>query len=194
MLQFIARKSDRYSVAELCQMAIEGGCQWVRFAPDDMPENEIREIAAELVPLCKETATILTIEGHSEIARQLGLHGVYLSGMFTREQCLALREDLGPEAIIGVEACTAEQIIEFGSTDMDFCQLPPDTPAEVAGAIVKAVRSASVQIPIVSRGEYTAEAVPAVMATGVSGVAVSTVVADAPDPVAMTESILSALK
>jgi len=194
MLQFIARKSDRYSVAELCQMAIEGGCQWVRFAPDDMPGDEIREIAAELVPLCKETATILTIEGHTEIARQLGLHGVYLSGKFTREQCLALREDLGPEAIIGVEARTADQIISLGGTDMDFCQLPRDIPADVAGAIVKAVRSASVQIPIVSRGEYAAEAIPAVMATGVSGIALSTVIADASDPVAMTESILSALK
>ena len=194
MLQFIAKKSDRYSVAELCQMAIEGGCMWIRFAPGDMSEEEIREIAAELVPLCKETSTILTIEGHPEIARQLGLHGVYLSGVFTREQCQAIREDLGPEAIIGVEARTADHIISLGGIDMDFCQLPEDTPTDVACAIVQAVRSASVEIPIVAAGEYTPDAAAVVMATGVNGIAVSAVIAEASDPVGMTENIISALR
>ena len=34
MLQYILTESNRYSVAELAQMAKEGGCQWISLSLD----------------------------------------------------------------------------------------------------------------------------------------------------------------
>lgn len=71
MLQFIARENNRFSVPELVQMAIEGGCAWVVLDPGEMSDEVIREIAREVIPLCKETSTILTMVDHVDMAKEL---------------------------------------------------------------------------------------------------------------------------
>ena len=35
MLQFITNASDKYSIAEEVQMAIEGGCKWIQLRMKD---------------------------------------------------------------------------------------------------------------------------------------------------------------
>ena len=84
MLQFIARINDRYSVAELAQMAIEGGCHWVELDLPDASDDFVRETALELKNLCMETGTFLTIVDRPEVAKEAGLHGVQLRGANAR--------------------------------------------------------------------------------------------------------------
>ena len=107
MLQYILTESNRYSVAELAQMAIEGGCQWISLSLDGIEEDNLRDtIGPELVDMCKEAGVFLTVEDNPELARQLGLHGVRLSRKFltnhTESSPNALREERGPEAVIAV--------------------------------------------------------------------------------------------
>ena len=101
MIQIIIRnENDRYSVAELVQMAVEGGCRWIRIDLPDADEAYMLELGEQIVPLCREAGVILTIDNHPDIARKLGLHGVHVSDKALNP--VALREELGPEAVIGV--------------------------------------------------------------------------------------------
>ena len=62
MLQFITHQSDRFSIPEEAQMAIEGGCRWIQLRMKDASDDEVRAVANEIIPLCKENDTFLIID------------------------------------------------------------------------------------------------------------------------------------
>ena len=53
MLMFITHPSDRYSIAEEVQMVLEGGCRWIQLRLKNASDEEFRQTAMELIPLCK---------------------------------------------------------------------------------------------------------------------------------------------
>ena len=59
MLQFITNASDKYSIAEEVQMAIEGGCKWIQLRMKDASYEQQRETALEIIPVCRENDVIL---------------------------------------------------------------------------------------------------------------------------------------
>lgn len=191
MLQFILRPNDTYSMPELAQMAIEGGCQWIRLTPGEMPEEEIRETLTELIPLCKENGTFLTIENHIEMAKDLGVHGVHLHGY--GKNPMEVRELLGPEAIIGVETPSAVSAINLKGLDVDYAAFPEGWSLEKIAEKITAARGAGLELPIVAQGDFPLEELPSVMATKASGIALCKPIADSADPVAATEAILKAI-
>ncbi len=64
MLQFITHPSERFSIPEEVQMAIEGGCRWIQLRMKDTPVEEIRAVATEIIPLCQESEAFLVIDDH----------------------------------------------------------------------------------------------------------------------------------
>ena len=52
MLQFITQESDKYSIAEEVQMALEGGCRWIQLRMNGATPEIVRETALDLIPLC----------------------------------------------------------------------------------------------------------------------------------------------
>lgn len=193
MLQFIATINDKYSVAELAQMAIEGGCHWVELYLPGASDDFVRATALELKSLCLETGTFLTIVDRPEVAREAGLHGVQLRGGMAA-QAAALREELGAEAIIGIEAASAADILKVQNLDIDYATLPAGMSVAEVEKTVAAVRAAEAQLPIVARGEFTPdEAIEAIVA-GASGVAVGEAISGADDPVEATHLLIEALE
>ena len=193
MLQFIASVNDKYSVAELAQMAIEGGCHWVELDLPGASDDFVRSTTLELKDLCLETGTFLTIVDRPEVARETGLHGVQLRGARAAEAA-AVREQLGAEAIIGLEVTRAEDILKVQNLDIDYATLPAGRTAAQVEAIVKTVRDAEVTLPIVARGEFTPDEAIEMMVAGASGVAVGSSIADAPDPVEAVTLLIEALQ
>lgn len=192
MLQFIAKVNDRYTVPECVQMALEGGCRWVQLSVPGMVGDQIREIAAEAIPLAKECGAILTIENHVELAKDLGIHGFLLSdGEMTFGDA---REYAGPEAIIGVRCPGAREIIELRNSDVDYVTLPDDMPIDEIAAIVAEVRGQEVFTPIVAYGNYGIDDIPSLIYAGVSGVALGDTITGSGVPEEMTRQILSMLK
>ncbi len=112
---------------------------------------------------------------------------------------------MGAEAIIGVTANTADDIIRFRGWDVDYVGLGPfrytttkSNLSPVLGIdgyreIVKAVRDSGMTLPIVAIGGITIDDIPAIMATGVNGVAVSGAILNADDPVEYTRNLLEKL-
>lgn len=198
MLQYILTESDRFSVAELAQMAIEGGCLWISLHLTGMSDENIREsVAPEVVDMCKDAGVFLTIDDNPELARQLGLHGIRLSAEFLRKHPesnpITLREDLGPEAVIGVETSDPSAVPSVMPADIDFVSLPANFGHEQRVAFVNTLRSLDMKIPVVAQGGFTVEQAVDAIADGCNGVAIGKTITEASDPVKATESLLKAL-
>ncbi len=204
MLQFITHPSDSYSIAEEAQMVIEGGCRWIQLRMKDATDEEVRQVALELIPMCQETDTFLIIDDRVELVNELKVSGVHLGkdDMSPREA----RELLGPHAVIGVTANTADDILALKGIDVDYVGLGPfrhtttkRNLAPVLGLegyrdIVSRVRAEGIELPIVAIGGITADDVEPLMATGVSGIAMSGAIIGADDPVSYTSRIITMLQ
>ena len=185
MLQILLEPSDNYTLPEQAQMAIEGGCTWLIISADNMSDAEIRELAREAVPMCRDAGVILTITGHPELAAELGLHGMLLHAA---DKPALIRQQLGPEAIIGAISASPERILEYDKADIDYICLTDRRGAET----IAAVRAAGSLIPFVAMGDYRIEDVPMLRFEGFNGVCTGKYVFEAQDPVACIRRFLAA--
>ena len=203
MLQFITHPCSRYSVADEIRMVIEGGCRWVQIRMKDASDNEVRRVAEEMIPLCQETGTILVLDDRVELTMELRVHGVHL-GKHDMPPAQA-REYLGPHAIIGATANTADDILALKGIDVDYVGLGPFRFTEtkknlspVLGldgyrSVVDTVRANGCELPIVAIGGITIDDVEPLMATGVNGIAMSGAIIGADDPVEYTARVIDRL-
>ena len=200
MLQFITHPSERYSIAEEVQMALEGGCKWIQLRLKDATDEEFRQTALEIIPMCKENEAFLVFDDRVELAMEMSVHGVHLGKNDMNP--LVARETMGAEATIGCTANTAADIKAFRGWDVDYVGLGPfrhtTTKAKLSpllglegyAAIVKEVRQADILLPIVAIGGITIDDIAPLMATGVNGVAMSGAIINADDPVDYTRRVL----
>ena len=189
MLQFIAQTNDRYSVAETVQMAIEGGCRWIQLHLPELTDEDIKAMSADIIALCRESAAFLTIEDRPELAKELGLHGVHLTSSVQRSAA-KVREELGPEAVIGVEVASAAAVMSLQSADIDYVTLPADMKVGEIADLVSVVRGADITTPIVATGDISPEDALVYMAAGVSGMSTGKPIIDSKDPVKEVELML----
>lgn len=192
MLQFIAETNGTYSIAEQMQMVIEGGCAWIQLRLPDVSDEGIRELAGEIIPLCKETATILTLENRIELAKDLGIHGVHITE--TDLDPATVRQLLGPEAIIGVQVSSAASVITLQDKDIDYATFDPVMTIYDIKKAVNEIRDAGVGIPLVATGDIPVEKVKETIDAGVNGIATGRIIAQAEDPVGYTSMIIDTLK
>ncbi len=203
MLQFITHPSSRFSICEEVQMALDGGCRWIQLRMKDTPIDEIRKVAMEIMPMCQEYEAFFVLDDHVELTNELKIHGVHL-GKHDMPATEA-RELLGAEAVIGITANTATDIIAYRKVDVDYVGLGPfrytATKANLSPIIgldgykriVDEVRAAEVALPIVAIGGITIEDIPAIMATGVNGIAMSGAIINADNPVEYTSRVIRLL-
>lgn len=203
MLQFITNNSDKYSIAEEVQMALEGGCRWIQLRMKGASDEEVMETAAQLIEMCRENNAFLIVDDRVNVVNELKVSGVHLG----KEDMdpIEAREVLGPDAIIGVTANTAADIIKYKGKDIDYIGLGPfrhtttkEKLAPILGLegyreIVKDVREAGIEFPIVAIGGITLEDVEPLMKTGVNGIAVSGAIINAEDPMLYTSRIMEKL-
>lgn len=189
MLQYIATANDRYSIPEQIQMVTEGGCAWVQLRVPGMDDGEIRELAREIIPLCQESKTILVIEDHVALARELSLHGVHLTSV--SQSPAEVRELLGPEAIIGVQSPDITALPALKRADIDYVTFSP-LPADKLTAKIAEARATGCDLPIVAEVK---EGNPAIIIkeTGCNGVALHDMIVDSDDPVEATRKLLESL-
>lgn len=197
MIQYILTESSRYSVAELAQMVIEGGCGWIDLHMPDLSDDELRRLLVpDVVELCRESGVFLTIDDRPELARELGLHGVrFTCGSLPAnipQSPAGLRDMMGPEAVIGIETADPSAIPDMVSADIDYVCTPASFDEDDRRRFIEAVRSSGVSIPIVAQGDITAENAVRILSEGFSGLAVGRFVTMASDPVQAMESLIKA--
>ncbi len=203
MLQYISHFTPQISYAEGIRMALEGGCRWIQLRMKDAPAEEIIACAEEVLPLCRRHGAKFLLDDHVELVRQLGADGVHLgkNDMPVDEA----RKILGPDIIIGGTANTIEDIIRLHKQGADYIgcgpfrftttkkNLSPILGLDGYKSIVLKTKELGIDLPIVAIGGITVEDIPAVMGTGVSGIALSGAILGAPDPVEMTARIIETI-
>lgn len=203
MLQYISHFTPQISYAEGIRMALEGGCRWIQLRMKDAPAEEIIACAEEVLPLCRRHGAKFLLDDHVELVRQLGADGVHLgkNDMPVDEA----RKILGPDSIIGGTANTIEDIIRLHKQGADYIgcgpfrftttkkNLSPILGLDGYKSIVLKMKELGINLPIVAIGGITVEDIPAVMGTGVSGIALSGAILGAPDPVEMTARIIETI-
>lgn len=203
MLQYISHFTPQISYAEGIRMALEGGCRWIQLRMKDAPAEEIIACAEEVLPLCRRHGAKFLLDDHVELVRQLGADGVHLgkNDMPVDEA----RKILGPDILIGGTANTIEDIIRLHKQGADYIgcgpfrftttkkNLSPILGLDGYKSIVLKMKELGIDLPIVAIGGITVEDIPAVMGTGVSGIALSGAILGAPDPVEMTARIIETI-
>lgn len=203
MLQFITHPSPRFSITEEVRLVLEGGCKWIQLRMKDASYDEMRATALEIIPLCKENDAIMVIDDNVRLTDELRVHGVHLgkNDMPPRQA----REELGPHAIIGVTANTAEDILAMRGIDVDYVGLGPfrftttkSALSPVIGLdgyrdIMSAIRNAGSELPVVAIGGITLDDIIPLMETGINGVAMSGTIINAPGPKEYTAKVIEAL-
>ncbi len=178
MLQIIITPGSKYSLAEMAQMAIEAGAQWLHLSASAANDDKVNEV----VDICREKGTILTIDDDIDAAQKFGLHGVHLS--LGGKSPIEVRRDLGAEAIIGATIAAADSAMTLSRADIDYVSLTPDFAD--ARQLIADVRSAGCVIPVVAYRPNTllsTETIDEILADGFSGICGGSFVFELEDPV-----------
>ena len=200
-LQFITHQTDRYTYFESALMALEGGCKWIQLRMKEAPCEEVEAVALQLKPLCKEKEAILLLDDHVELAKKLEVDGVHLGKKdMPIDQA---RQLLGEAFIIGGTANTFEDVVQHYRAGADYLGIGPfrftttkKNQSPVLGlkgytAILSQMKEANIELPVVAIGGITCEDIPAILETGVNGIALSGTILRAEDPAAETRKILN---
>lgn len=204
MLQFISHYTDRYSNLDSIRMALAGGCRWVQLRMKDATDDEIRPVALEAQKLCKEAGATFIIDDHVELVKEIQADGVHLGKM---DMPIAdARKLLGEDFIIGGTANTFEDVKSHYEAGANYIgcgpfrftttkkKLSPVLGLDGYRQIVSQMRQAGISLPIVAIGGITAEDIPGIMQTGVTGIALSGTVLRAADPVAEMRRLIEITK
>lgn len=201
MVQFISHYSERYSYLDSIQLALEGGCRWIQLRMKDATDDEVRPIAVEAQKLCRAYGAKFIIDDRVALVRELGADGVHLgkNDMPIREA----RRLLGSDFIIGGTANTFEEAKAHYEASADYIgcgpfrftttkqKLAPVLGLEGYRSIISKLRAANITIPVVAIGGITKDDIPAILQTGITGIALSGTVLRADDPIAEMKHIIN---
>jgi len=202
-LQFITHHNERYDYLDSIRIALQGGCRWVQLRMKDATDDEVRPVAIEAQRLCREAGTTFIIDDRVELVKELGADGVHLgkNDMPISEA----RQILGPDYIIGGTANTFDDVQDHYKAGADYiglgpfrftttkAKLSPTLGLEGYRTIVSRMNTEGIHLPIVAIGGIEQEDIPAILRTGVTGVALSGVVLRAENPVEKMREIINTI-
>lgn len=192
MIQFITHSNNRYGYVDGARLALEGGCRWVQLRMKEATEAEFMAAAAEIGRLCKEHGATFVLDDHVEWVEKTGADGVHLgkNDMPIDEA----RKILGSDKIIGGTANTFEDVERLYRQGADYIgcgpfrftttkkNLSPVLGLEGYQHIVDQMKSHDINLPIVAIGGILESDIKSILATGVSGIAVSGGILNAENP------------
>lgn len=192
MIQFITHSNNRYGYVDGARLALEGGCRWVQLRMKEATEAEFMAAAAEIGRLCKEHGATFVLDDHVEWVEKTGADGVHLgkNDMPIDEA----RKILGNDKIIGGTANTFEDVERLYRQGADYIgcgpfrftttkkNLSPVLGLEGYQHIVDQMKAQGINLPIVAIGGILESDIKSILATGVSGIAVSGGILNAENP------------
>ena len=192
MIQFITHSNNRYGYVDGARLALEGGCRWVQLRMKEATEAEFMAAATEIGRLCKEYGATFVLDDHVEWVEQTGADGVHLgkNDMPIDEA----RKILGNDKIIGGTANTFEDVERLYRQGANYIgcgpfrftttkkNLSPVLGLEGYQQIVDQMKSHGINLPIVAIGGILESDIKSILATGVSGIAVSGGILNAENP------------
>lgn len=203
MIQFITHSNTRYDYVEGARLALEGGCRWIQLRMKDAQEVDFLLAAKQIGAMCKEYGAKFILDDHVEWVGITGADGVHLgkNDMPVDEA----RNQLGANRIIGGTANTFEDVERLWRQGANYIgcgpyrftttkkNLSPVLGLDGYRHIISKMKAHDINIPVVAIGGILQPDIKDVMATGVSGIAVSGAILNAENPVEEMKCFIDSL-
>jgi thiamine-phosphate pyrophosphorylase len=202
-LLFITHQTERYTCLQSVAFALAGGCRRIQLRMKNATPQEVAQTGMLAKPLCERYGAALYINDHVSACKDIRAAGVHLgkTDMPPREA----RRLLGDGFAIGGTANTFEDIRRLYGEGVDYVGLGPfrftstkENLSPVIGLsgyrrIMEQCKEENITLPVLAIGGVTADDIPGILSVGVSGVAMSSAILQAQDPVAETKRIVELL-
>lgn len=176
MLQFATDSASLMPQKEQTNIALAGGCAWIRLTST----ADLEEIAKT----CEQQGVMLVLDDDVETVDRLRIHGLHLTD-WNRGSVIETREKLGPHAVLGLTFPIDGNPEELKALDVDYITIPkPDSENYIQDykRLVDAMRAAKLEIHPVASGNFALEELKPLIATGIEGVEVSGKMLESPMP------------
>lgn len=202
MIQFITHYTEKYSYLDSVKLALEGGCKWIQLRMKDAAVDEIRPVAVKVQEMCRNYGATFIIDDHVDLVKELGADGVHLGK--NDMPIDKARLILGKDFIIGGTANTFDDVRKHDANGANYIGcgpfrftttkkgLAPVLGLEGYSNIIRKMRQAGINLPVVAIGGITLEDIPQIMLTGVSGIALSGTVLRSENPVEEVRRVIEA--
>lgn len=202
-VQFITHETNGISHEQSAMLALEGGCRWIQLRMKGFRDEEVEPIALRVQEACRRQDAIFVIDDRVELVKKIGADGVHLgrNDMPVGDA----RRYLGEEFLIGGTANTLEDVRRLKRETADYVgcgpyrftttkeNLSPLLGLEGFRSITEGMEKEGIDIPVCAIGGIMLSDVPAIMATGVHGIAVSGAVLRSDNPVETMKEFIHSL-
>lgn len=201
---FITNRTDQYTEQEETQWVLEGGCRWIQLR---MKDNPSLETARELVQQCAPFQARLCIDDDVQMALEAGATAVHLgkNDMPVDQARQLVEQSRKTDFLIGATANTFEDICRAARLGASYIGLGPfrftQTKKKLSPIlgldgykrILEQCREAGITLPVYAIGGIEQADIPALMKTGITGIAISGTIIRAKDPVLETRNLLETI-
>lgn len=197
LLIAIVSSSDPKGAPETARLAIEGGADVIQLREKGAGDRLFLETALELHRAISETEALFIVNDRADIASACGTDGVHVG--FDDLPVSEARRLLGPHAIIGASAHSAEEGIEAQGQGADYLGVGSlFATSTKSDAVVRGPEhflniQQAVNIPCFAIGGITPENIAEAASAGVLRAAVASGISQANDPKQAAHTIKAAL-
>ena len=197
-LHYVSQANANLSHLEAIEKACKAGCKWVQLRMKKVSYQDYLDTAVAAKTICDRYQALLTINDNPKVALAAKAGALHLG-----------KEDMSPtearkivgDIVIGGTANTWEDIVRLSKEPIDYIGLGPfrytstkEKLSPILGLegykeLLKKMEANGIHIPVWAIGGIQLEDVKAIQSTGVSGIAVSGLITNSDNPVAICESI-----
>ena len=203
-LQFITHYTEKYSYIDSARIALEGGCRWIQLRMKDADASTLEETALIVQKMCKDYGATFIIDDHILLTKKIKADGVHLG---KNDMPIAeARRLLGDSFIIGGTVNSLDDVratLQSATPDYFGCgpfrftstkkNLAPILGHEGYRNIIREMKEGGIRIPLVAIGGIRKEDISELMADGVHGIALSSSILRAENPVEEMKGIIETL-
>ncbi len=177
---------------ELIEQACIGGADWIQLRIKDQPEEKVLQRAIRVKALCDRYKARLIINDYPKVAAEVEAYGLHLGKNDMDPQ--EARKIVGNTMIIGGTANTLEDVERLAEKGVNYIgygpfrftttkkNLSPVVGLEGYQRLSVFCRSKGIRTPVIAIGGILPDDIEAILATGVSGVAISSVINTSENP------------
>ncbi|WP_114783049.1 thiamine phosphate synthase [Botryobacter ruber] len=185
-LHYITQALNGKSHAQAAEAACAAGADWVQLRVKNQPYAQWKEEALQTREICRKYGSTFIINDNALLAAEVDADGVHLGK--TDLSPGEARQLLGPDKIIGGTANTFADAVALVAAGVDYIGLGPfrftatkENLSPILGlsgyeTLLQQCCSAGITTPVIAIGGIVVADVAALLAAGVHGVAVSSVI------------------
>jgi thiamine-phosphate pyrophosphorylase len=202
-LHYISQQTGQRSHLDNIRAACDAGCQWIQLRIKNETHENVLPVATAAKAICDRYNASLIINDYPHIAVAVDAAGVHV-GLLDMTVAEA-RAIVGKDKIVGGTANTLSDVLTHVKNGASYVGLGPfrftttkQNLSPVLGiegyeAIMAALREQQIATPVIAIGGILETDIPAIMQTGIHGIAVSGLISHAAGPQPLVQHIYELL-